>query len=521
MYLNNHSYYSLRYGTLPVEDLVAEGKRLGATVMALTDINNTMGIFDFVKECEKAGIQPVAGIEFRTGDRLLYIGLARDREGFRELNEFLSRHNLEQTPLPPAPPPFEHSWVIYPLGSREVRSLEEHEWIGVRPAEAHRLLQAGRDTRKMVILNTVSFRDREGYHIHRNLRAIEHNLIITRLQPGQFATPDEHMLSPGQLRERFAPWPGIIRNTERILADCRFDFDFSSYKNKKTFTGSPADDRQLLEKLARDGLQYRYGKNDPEATRRVQHELDIIHRLGFSSYFLITWDIVRYSMSRGFYHVGRGSGANSVVAYCLRITDVDPIELNLYFERFINPKRTSPPDFDIDYSWKERDEVLDYIFLRHGRSHTALLGATSTFRDRSILRELGKVYGLPKAEIDELVASPSTELNLSSMGRKILGIGQHIIDFPNLRSIHAGGVLISDEPITYYTALDLPPKGFPTTQWDMYVAEDIGFEKLDILSQRGIGHIRDCADIVKKNRGTRIDVHDVSRSEERRVGKEC
>jgi DNA polymerase III alpha subunit len=158
----------------------------------------------------------------------------------------------------------------------------------------------------------------------------------------------------------------------------------------------------LLRKLALDGLAYRYGKHHKEAHRRVAHELEIIDKLGFSSYFLITWDIIRYSMSRGFYHVGRGSGANSIVAYCLRITDVDPIELDLYFERFINPKRSTPPDFDIDYSWKERDQVLDYIFKRYGHEHTALLGTSSTFRDRSMIRELGKVLGLPKAEIDLL-----------------------------------------------------------------------------------------------------------------------
>jgi DNA polymerase-3 subunit alpha len=197
------------------------------------------------------------------------------------------------------------------------------------------------------------------------------------------------------------------------------------------------------------------------------------------------------------------------VAYCLKITDVDPIELDLYFERFINPKRTSPPDFDIDYSWKERDEVLDYIFKRYGEKHTALLGTISTFRDRSIIRELGKVYGLPKTEIDHLVHYPDDMMNRSQITESIMYIGHKIMDFPNQRSIHAGGVLISEEPITAYTALDMPPKGFQTTQWDMYVAEEIGFEKLDILSQRGIGHIKECVEIVLDNQRKRIDVHEV------------
>jgi DNA polymerase-3 subunit alpha len=258
-----------------------------------------------------------------------------------------------------------------------------------------------------------------------------------------------------------------------------------------------------------DGLSCRYGTGNSEAKRRIRHELDIIDKMGFAAYFLITWDIIRYSMSRGFYHVGRGSGANSIVAYCLRITDVDPIELDLYFERFINPKRTSPPDFDIDYSWKERDEVIDYIFKRYGHEHTALLGAMSTFRDKSIYRELGKVHGLPKGEIDAFLKNPEEAIHRNHLVRKIDELGKLMADFPNIRSIHAGGILISEEPITCYTALDLPPKGFPTTQFDMYVAEDIGFEKLDILSQRGIGHIYETAELVKKNRGVSVDVHRV------------
>ncbi len=303
--------------------------------------------------------------------------------------------------------------------------------------------------------------------------------------------------------------PQVVRNTKALLDDCTFSFDFKTIKNKKTFTGSSYDDRLLLEKLAHDGLLYRYGKNNKEAISRIKHELEVIDNLGFSSYFLITWDIIRYSMSRGFYHVGRGSGANSIVAYCLRITDVDPIELDLYFERFLNPKRKSPPDFDIDYSWKERDDVTEYIFKRYGREHTALLGAMSTFKGKSIIREMGKVYGLPKAEIDALVESRKTTMELDSITKPLFHYGKMLSEFPNLRTIHAGGILISEEPITCYTALDLPPKGYPTTQWDMYVAEAIGFEKLDILSQRGIGHIKDAADLVLRNRRIKVDVHDV------------
>jgi len=207
--------------------------------------------------------------------------------------------------------------------------------------------------------------------------------------------------------------------------------------------------------------------------------------------------------------VGRGSGANSIVAYCLGLTDVDPIELDLYFERFLNPKRTSPPDFDIDYSWKDRDDVLDYVLKRYRSSHATLLASYNTFKGRSAVRELGKVFGLPKREIDSLTRWSPEQAPPDEASQRILQYAQLIEGFPNHLSIHAGGVLISEAPIHAYTATDLPPKGFPISHFDMYVAEDIGLHKFDILSQRGLGHIRDGIDLVLDNKAELVNVHKV------------
>ena len=499
---------------MAVDTLVEEAARLGIEALALTDINNSMGMVDFVRACHEHGVHPMAGIEYRNGDHFLYAGLARNPNGFRELNDFLSYHNETGLPLPERAPPLEDVWFIYDFEDHPFqgkRKLRDQELIGVRPGEVNRILSSRWSSQlsRLVVRHPVTFLQQKDHALHRHLRAIDHNILLSQLKPGQLAPDSEVLLSPDLLRCAYDDYPAIRRNTEQILKECWMDFDFASVKNKKTFTTSPQDDKILLQKLAMEGMEYRYGPGNKEALRRVRHELEIIDRLGFSSYFLITWDVIRYSMSRGFYHVGRGSGANSIVAYCLRITDVDPIDLDLYFERFINPKRTSPPDFDIDFSWKDRDEVLDYIFKRYGRKHTALIGTISTFRDRSIFRELGKVYGLPKEEIDRLVKEPESALNDNNITRRIYEAGSLLMDFPNIRSIHAGGVLISEEPLTAYTALDMPPKGFLTTQWDMYVAETLGFEKLDILSQRGIGHIKESAEIIRRNRGIEVDVHRV------------
>jgi error-prone DNA polymerase len=513
MYLNCHTYYSLRYGTLSPEQLVEQASIRGIDALVLTDINNSTAMIYFVKECRLKGVKPIGGMELRDEKhKLLYTAVAINNKGFREINEFLTWHNLNKAMLPPCPPVFPNALIIYPFGIKLPRKLKENEFIGVRPNEVRRLITSPykNSQKKLVAFHSISFANKDDFWLHKYLRAIDKNTVLTKLTNDDLASPDEIFLTPDLFRVVYEDYPKILENTFRILELCEIDFDFNTAKNKKTFSGSRYDDKLLLEKLAYDGMHYRYGDYNKEAKKRIYHELEVIDRLGFSAYFLITWDIVRYSMSRGFYHVGRGSGANSIVAYCLKVTDVDPIELDLYFERFINPKRTSPPDFDIDYSWKDRDDVQDYIFKRYGKDHTALLGTSTTFKDRSIFRELGKVRGLPKEEIDRLVSDPGNEANQNDITRELFQLANQIVNFPNIRSIHAGGILISEEPITCYTALDMPPKGFPTTQWDMYVAESLRFEKLDILSQRGIGHINECVEIILKNKEIKIDVHRVA-----------
>jgi DNA-directed DNA polymerase III PolC len=498
---------------MSVEQLVLKASEHNAEAIALTDINNSTGMPEFIAECSSRGIKPLTGIEFRNGNELLYIGLARNNEGIRELNEYLSVCNISGESPGFPPPRFSNSYIIYTSDRPPGRRFYENELTGIRPSEVNSLLthssRIGID--KGVILSPVTVSCNDELFIHKSLRAVDNNILLSHLQHWQCAADDELFHDKGWLEKTFSRYQVVVENTSRLIDDCNISVDLKGPKNKQLYSASRYDDKLLLEKLAWDGMSYRYGKNNSEAKRRIRHELDIIDKLGFSAYFLITWDIVRYSMARGFYHVGRGSGANSIVAYCLKITNVDPIDLNLYFERFINPKRSSPPDFDIDYSWKERDEVLDYIFKRYGHNHTALLGTMSTFRGKSIVRELGKVYGLPKEEIDNLIDNPSAESNRNEITDIIFSTGLRIADFPNMRSIHAGGVLISEEPITCYTALDMPPKGFQTTQWDMYTAEEIGFEKLDILSQRGIGHIKESAEIILRNRSIDVDVHAIQK----------
>ncbi len=504
MLLNLHSYYSLRYGTLSLETLIEETRKGGYGTVVLTDINNSSGTLDFIKMGQDAGLNPLAGMEFRNGDELLYIGIAQNEIGFKELNEWMTLHNKENRLLPKTAPEFSKVFVVYPYGKQTINQLRDNEFIGIKPSELNKIrLEPASHLERYVILSPVTFAQGD-YQLHRQLRAIDHNILISQLAPSQVADEREFFISKSELLEIYQSFPQLVSNTNRLLSQCSFNFDFKAVKNKKTFTANRYEDKELLFKYTFEGFAKRYDPDNAVAKERITKELEIIDNLNFSSYFLITDDICRYARSRQFEYVGRGSGANSVVAYCLGITDVCPIELDLYFERFLNPKRKSPPDFDIDFSWKERDEIYDYIFTKYGTEHTALMGTMSTFRSRSIIRELGKIYGLPKAEIDRLVHEPENMLNKNEVTNMILSVYNRMADFPNQRSIHASGVLISELPLTCYSAMDYPPKGLPTVQIDMYTAEDIGFEKFDILSQRGIGHIKDCKEIIKLNTGKEI-----------------
>lgn len=513
MYINCHSYNSLRFGTISIDNLIQEAIKNNLKALALTDIHTVTGIYDFVKKCRKEDIKPLVGMEFRKDNQLLYITLAKKQSGIGEICKFLTHHNFTKIPLPQQAPAFEEVFTIYPL-SNIPDKLKKDEYIGIRPEQLTLLIKKELQNLipKMVILQPVTIRNKQEHKLHRILRAIDKNALLSTLNHTDFCAPTDKMQPLEQLLAPYTAYPLIIDNTQHIISECNFEFDFKAKKNKKHYTDNQADDIKLLRSLAHDGLIKRYGKQHTEATKRLEHELNIIYQLNFSAYFLITWDIIRYSNSMGFMHIGRGSGANSIIAYCLGITDICPLELDLYFERFLNLDRNAPPDFDIDWSWKERDIILQYIFDRYGRDHVAFCGTNVDFKHRSIFREIGKVFGLPKEELDQLSANPTNDHDDNKITNSIHHYAQMLSGFPNQRSMHACGLFISEEPLTHYSALEIPPKGFPIVQFDMYVAESIGLEKYDILSQRGIGHINDAVRLIKKNKGIDIDIRNTSLS---------
>lgn len=503
------------------EQLLQEAQQKGFSSVALTDINNTSGVMDFIRLANDYDIKPVVGIDFKSNSPLqgrkvmgeAFIGLAKNNEGFYELNKFLTqwlvdagRINREEFTL------FENAFLIYPF-VQNYRVLKDNEFIGIKHSDFNKLRFSEWNLHqdKLVILAPVTFRNPVDFNTHRLLRAIDNNTLLSKLDKNEQALPDEIMLTKNELENKYCNYPQLIYNTKKLLTACEIKFEFGVNKNKKYFYGNEKTDLDKLLSLCAEGMNYRYPNADKTIRERFEKEIMMITKLGFSSYFLINHDIVNYAQRKGYFYIGRGSGANSLVAYLLRITDVDPVDLDLYFERFINESRTSPPDFDIDFSWNERDDVIRYIFEKHGTAHTALLATYSTFQSRAVIRELGKVFGLPKAEIDLLVDNRKHPDTPDHITKLIYNYAQRIHDFPSHLSIHAGGILISEKPIYYYTATNLPPKDFPITQFSMLEAEDLGLYKFDILSQRGLGKIKDAVDLIRQNKNIEIDIHDVKK----------
>ena len=427
-------------------------------------------------------------------------------KGFQALNTWLSQARPFALD-PPAHLPDTH--IVYPLTHCPKRRLKAHEWIGVEPEEALRASTHPEITRCLA-WGTMAFRNTADYNSHRLLRSIDNNTILSKLSPKEHLPNAHRWEDKKHLQARFSSqlWAQSQHFLDSLPTWDAHLGKGSGSKNQQTYTGAAGKDEALLRHLCFDALPHRYPRITHTIRERLEKELHIIQEKAFTAYFLINWDIVRYAQKQDYFYVGRGSGANSIVAYLLKITNVDPIELDLYFERFINLYRQSPPDFDLDFSWKDRQHLTEYIFKRF--PHTALLGACNTFQYRAIVRELGKVFALPKFDIDELADGKITTGDESI--QRILQYAHRLHGLPNRMSIHSGGILISQEPLHAYSTTFLPPKGFPTVDFDMYTAEDIGLHKFDILGQRGLSKISECVALLKITRPhATLDIHDVQR----------
>lgn len=523
--LRVRSYYSLLQGTASPPMLCRRARELGYSGLALTDRDNLYGLWDFLKGCKREGLRPIIGAEVsEPGSGRVATCLVQNHEGYGNLCRLLTRrHMAESFKLADDLPPLADGLLVL---CRDVLLLAFYQRAGIvavadlgpYPNAAARALRAfARDNKISTVVSPDSdMADDSERELYCLLQAVRTGSTVSRTMQEK-TTRDIHALAdPAEYQKRFAIWPEALATTDELAATCVFAGPDFGIVMPPWRGGGGRDAAAVLREKAYWGAQRRYGDDLGEpVVERLEHELRVIELMGFSSYFLVVRDIVHRKGPDGKRKkrriCGRGSGAASLVAYCLDITNVCPIKYNLYFERFLNPGRTDPPDIDIDFSWDERDEVLrDVLGDFHG--HAAMVCNHVFFQPRMAIRETAKAFGLPGYEISQLtkripwlhgsgadsleeslVDLPSLkDQDLSPPWPEVLALAEKLIGLPRYLSVHPGGVVITPRPITDYVPVQRATKGVPIIQWEKDGAEEAGLVKIDILGNRSLGVIRDC-----------------------------
>ena len=534
--LTVRSHYSLMWGTASVKRICHRAKRLGYDRVALTDTDNLYGLWPFLTACKRTGITPIVGAEVTDpGRSRRAVCLVENDTGYRNLCRLITRRHMDPDfNLETAAPSLAGGLVIL---TRNAGLLETWHAAGVCVAAAmprrplppsHPLSRTAKKLNIPLVATPGSFfLDPEEIRVHRLMRAIDRNTSLSRLGPGDVAPGDAWLAPPDAYARRFAIYPDALRATrdlaERLtFTGPKFGLVLPPWPDRHSSDRHSTDAAQCLREASYNGARNRYGADLSEAVvERLEHELRIITQMGFAAYFLIVRDIVDRSPRT----CGRGSGAASLVAYCLRITNVCPIKHNLYFERFLNPGRKDPPDIDVDFAWDERDKVLDATLTRFA-GHAAMVSTHVLFQPRMAIREIAKVYGLAESEIREktermphfwrddgtgngLLAKLKERPELRSIDfprpwSEIIGFARDLIGAPRYLSVHPGGLVITPDPIDAYVPLERAPKGVPVIQWEKDAAEAAGLVKIDLLGNRSLGVIRDALNNLHDN-GIRFD----------------
>ena len=522
-----HSNYSLLEGTIPVEELVNSASECGSTFAALTDTNSMYGLIQFAKYAAEKGITPLLGayIDDPEDKEINALFIAKNNDGYsllcriitsRKLKEDFSLAGLLKQNL-------DNLFII-------TSSIDLLKTINCEDAVPKNLFvelviteKQKRKTRVLYELakeknfpiaasHPAYFAKKEDYTLYKTMNAIRLGTTLDNIKETELADKECYLLSSSEMRKKWKALPEALLNVEKIARSCHVDLELGKYKFPLFPLPAGETAFSFLWKISFRGLEERYQPITDQSVKRLQYELEVIDEMGFCDYFLIVWDIIREAKGRGIHHIGRGSAANSLVAYCLAFTEVDPIKYNLYFERFLNRGRLSPPDVDLDFSWKERDEIIKYVYERYGYDRTAMISTTVTFRARSAFREVAKVFGISESEISKYSKFiPWTSArNLPYLAEKfpetrsfnfkdepwksIIDIASRLSSCPRHLSIHPSGIVVTPQPMTNYTALEFAKNkglGLIITQPDMYSIEELGLVKIDLLSQRSLGLLKD------------------------------
>ena len=571
VHLHVHSEYSLLDGANRIKDLPVRAKQLGMDAIALTDHGVMYGVIDFYKACKKEGIKPIIGCEVYVATRSRLnkepnvdnkynhlILLAKNKIGYQNLSKMVSigfvegyyykpRIDLEtlekyhegliclsaclagsvsQAILEGEMEKAEQNalWFKNVFGEDyylelQNNGIKEQVLVNQKLRELSRKLDI-----PMVGTNDAHYLKKEDAYHHEVLLCIQTGKKMSDEDRMRFDTEELYLKSPEEMKDFFSAFPEAIENTVKIADKCNVEFEFGhtilpNYDVPKEF----ATHYDYLKKLCEDGMKTRYGEElSSELIKRAQYELGVVEKMGYVDYFLIVWDFIHYAKSNGIpVGPGRGSGAGSILAYAIGITDIDPIKYNLIFERFLNPDRISMPDFDVDFCYERRAEVIDYVGRKYGKDHVSQIITFGTMSARMVIRDVGRALDIPYAECDKLAKMIPNELHITiqkaleqnrelaqlyeqeEKTKNLLDISMALEGMPRQASTHACGIVITKDPVDTYVPLYMRDEVI-STQYVMTTLEELGLLKMDFLGLRTLTVIQDAIHLVKECRG--IDV---------------
>ncbi len=513
VHLHVHSLYSPMAGVSSLEDLCQAARAHGAEALALTDTNGMYGAIRFIEVARYAGLQPILGAELVYHHHRAVL-LAKSIEGYANLCRVLSaRHSDGDFDFISAVARYRAGLIILSDDASAVtawkKDSQDDLYIELTPgAMMHQALAFSRQIGlPPVATNRVHFVRPQEFEIHRLLRAIACKATMTSLQPEDCCGSSHWFMPPSTFAQYFPHVPHALTNTNHIAKKCHVNWDFKE-TIFPTFRQMPDEDAStLLRKKTYAGAHVRYGScaQEPRVQERIERELAVICNKGYAHYFLVVDEIVQQAPRT----CGRGSAAASIVSYCLGITHVDPIQHNLFFERFLNPGRHDPPDIDIDFPWDERDRILDFIFMRYGAARAAMVANQNTLAPRAAMRELAKVYGLSPTEVNhvsqQFERGLHTQRSTSDPWKDIFEMAPQLEGHFRHLALHCGGIVIVPDEIRRYVPVEVAAKGVPVIQWEKDQCEDAGLVKIDILGNRSLAVIRDAVDAVARHTGVCLD----------------
>ena len=572
-HLHLHTEYSLLDGACRIKKLIPRVKELGQTAVAITDHGAMYGVIDFYREANKYGIKPVIGCEVYVANRSRFskehlmdwsyhlVLLCENNTGYKNLikivsagftegfykkprvdKELLKKHHegliaLSACLAGEIPRNLtQNDYETAKKAALEYRDIfgENNYFIEIQDhglADQKRILpnliKLSKETGiPLVATNDCHYINKDDAKMQNVLVCIGTNHTVNEDNDMAFETEEFYVKSEEEMREIFSFVPEAIDNTQKIADRCNMTFEFGHTKLPAFEVPDGRDNVEYFESMCKEGLYRRYGENPgQELWERLNYELGVIERMGYVNYYLIVHDFINYAKSVGIpVGPGRGSGAGSICAYCIGITDIDPIKYHLLFERFLNPERVSMPDFDIDFCYERRQEVIEYVNRKYGEDHVAQIITFGTLAARAAIRDVGRALGMAYQDVDKVAKLIPTDLHMTIEKAltisselkalydtdpkiyELIDTARRVEGMPRHSSVHAAGVVIAPEPVTEFVPVAKPDESV-VTQFTMTTLEELGLLKMDFLGLRNLTAISDCEKAVRK----RIPDFDISK----------